>query len=954
MVACGTNEPKTLGSLTYEPEAQKTEPVEELVVKPLTHEEVRQEYRALLDLFEEDALREKIERRIADVHMMEGVQRQNAGVTHSGYYSDATKAYREILEKYPDSPDNAEVLYQLSKAYDTEGQQEEALNALTQLTRRYPNYVNIAEAYFRKGDIHFSNQQYPESKEAYSQVIASANPKLALNAHYMLGWSRYKLLDFRNSIDSFSFVLNSLLVNGDNLDVLGKDEKPLVNDSISSISLALDKVGGASSIRDVPQLASQDYVWRIYTNLGDYYLSKELYEESASTYRLFVNEYPSSAKSPDLSVKLINTYLEGGFAKQSLVEKEKYVDSYGLTSNYTAQYNGIRPDIQGYLKTYLDELAGHFHSKGQLHQKELADWGKRNTVPLELDKQRELEELAISALDKAADFYTQYVDTFPGDPRVDEVTFLKAEALFSSYQYPEAITEYKKVAYQPLSAVVQDNTVNAGYAAIIAHEKQLEYLKTGRAYKSQLPQTQYAENSPEIRRWQESAVDTMLAFAEKFHTDNRSPAVLTNAAEYLFGLNRYRDAIDVSSSLIAKNTTLDKTLKKTAYGIIALSYFNLNDYQQAENNYALQRELVARDSAEYAQISERLAASIYKKAEVMIEQGEKLAAIEELLKIKQWIPASPIRVTAQYDAATLLLEAEQWSRAIVELNELKTRFPDYEYAVEYPRKLAFAYEKNEDWANAAETYLVLVADDPDAKIRQDALYLAASMHERNQNLAAANYHFEQYIQRYPQPFDDYLEAHYRLAENNKTLGNQSDFNRWLDQLIDVDKTAGAQRNERSRWLAAWANAQYGDYYASLFNQLRLTLPIVKSVPAKNQWLQEASARYQAAADYGLLEFVAMSSYKTGRLYSQFANELRGAPVPPELSAEDQVIYKTIIAEQAAPFDRLALDLHKANVERAWRGQYNEWVNNSFIEMRSLSPERFAKREVIVNYGEGVY
>ncbi len=951
---CGSNEPKTLASLSYEPEQESVEKPTEIDIKPITHQELRQEYKAVLGLFEEKALKEKIERRIADVHMMEGTHNQNTDVPKSSYYSEATQAYRDILKKYPNSPDNAEVLYQLSKAYDIEGKQEEALDALSQLTSRYPDYVNIDEAYFREGDIHFSNQRYTKAETSYISVIEANNDKLSLNAHYMLGWSRYKLLEYRQSVDSFSYVLNQLLTNNVNIDDLGKKEKPLVNDSISSISLAIDKIGGAKTIGDIKSLARQNYVWRIYDNLGEYYLAKELYEESASTFRLYVDGYQLSDKAPDLSTKLINTYLAGGFAAQGLKEKENYVNSYGINSRYYSSKNGATTTVKASLKTYLDELASHFHSKGQFYQKEIAEAKKKDSTATEKEKIPGLYENSIASLDKAADFYSEYVQTFPGDERIDEVTFLKAEALFSSYQYPRAIKEYEKVAYQPQGVSAEEHAENAGYAAIISYEKQIDVLKTGKAYKEQLPQKIYSEDSREIKKWKQNAVGSMLTFAETFHTDERSPSVLTNAAEYLFSLNQYRNAIDVSTGLIAKNATLDKTLKKTAYGIIAHSHFKLEEFQQAEDNYLNQRLLVEQGTDEYNQISERLAASIYKKSEVMIAGDEKIAAIDQLLKIKQLTPQSSIRVTAQYDAATLLLEVERWGDAIAELLELQELFPEYEYAVEFPRKLAFAYEKNEDWSNAASAYVFLVSKDPDETIRQEALFLAATMYERDENYIPANQRYESYIQQYPMPFDNYMEAHYRLAVNEETLKNVSGRNEWLTKIIDVDKVAGSQRTDRSRWLGAWANAKYGDYYASAFSQTRLKLPLVKSIPDKNKWLERASTSYQLSADYGILEFVAMSSYKIGALYRQFAGELRGAPAPAGLSESDQQIYASIIEEQAAPFDQLAIDLHQANIDRAWDGKFNEWINKSFTEMRVLHPKRYNKVELIVSYGDGIY
>jgi tetratricopeptide (TPR) repeat protein len=953
LTACGSNEPKTLASLAYKPELEKKEEQQQPVVETLTYAQVREEYRQLLDLFAEKELKEKIERRIADVHMMQSVHEQNTVSNKSDYYAEAKAAYLNILKKYPNSPENAEVLYQLSKAYDIEGEQEKALAMLTELTTKYPTYSNSSEAYFRKGDIHFSNQSYPQAEQAYLTVINSNNQNLGLNAHYMLGWSRYKQFKYRESIDSFAYVLNQLLLDTENIDSLGKAEKPLVNDSISSIGLALDKIGGAEAISGIASLAKRPYVWMIYDNIGTYYLDKELYEESASAFRLYVSNYPNAVKAPDLHVKMINTYIAGGFSKQALVEKENYVTNYGLGASYTSYHNGIRPDILSHLKVYLDELATYSYAKGQSLQKEIAELEK--TIDQIQDKSDYFALYAgmVSSFDKAADFYTRFAQTFSSDERIDEIYFLKAEALFSAYHYPEAIENYERVAYRPQGFSAKQHIENAGYAAIISYEKYIDLLTTGVSYPGKTLAKTFSAESKEVKQTQALAVESMLVFATTFYTDSRSPAVLANAAEYLFGLNQYQRAIEVSSRLIETNAELDRELKKTAYGIIAHSYFKLEDYQNAEDNYFNQRQLADQKSEEYRLITERLAASVYKKSEVLIAAAEEASAIEQLLRIKQLAPQSPIRITAQYDAASLLLKAARWPEAIAELNELSALYPNHELATEFPRKLAFAYEKNADWNNAALTYLLLVNQDPDADIRREALFLAATMYKKDLNYDASIDYFTRYVSAYPQPFDNVMEAQYHLALNYEKINARLGQHQWLTRIIDTDQAAGVQRTDRSRWLAAWANAIYGDYYADEFTKVTLLPPIVKTIPEKNKWLQSASSHYEKAASYGIFEFVTMSSYKIGSLYRRFADELRSAPTPQGLSESDQAVYVTIIGEQAAPFDQLARDLQQANIERAWNSQFNEWIDKSFLEMAALRPERFNKAELIVSYGDGI-
>ena len=931
-LGCASNKSNTLGALKYTPQEKE----EEIEFQKLNHQEVRAEYKELLDLFEDKQLKEQIERRIADVYMMEGVYDQNQQAQRQSYYVDAIKAYRNILDKYPDSPDNAEVLYQLAKAYDMEGDQEEALKMLTQLTARHPTYPNIAEAYFRKGDIHFNNQDYRHAEQSYLAVTKLDKSKLAINAHYMLGWAYYKQTEYNKSVDAFTYVLDQLLVNQSSIENLGKAEKPLVKDTLHSMTLALDRIGGAESIASLQSIATKSYVWMIYEDIGEHYLEKELYEDSANAFRLFVSNHRHASQAPMLHEKLINTYIKGGFPRKALDEKEAYVNAYGLHSDYQGNRGGMPENVSRSIKVYLDELARHYYNEGQDYQELVAELSeKKNRDDKEI---AEKSVLSIASFDRAADFYQQYVATFPNDERIDEIYFLKAEALFLAKRYAEAVADYERVAYRPKGKSAEKHAANAGYAAIISYQKHIDTLPA---------------DSQDVKKWQAQAVESSLQFAKTFHTDNRSPMVLTNAAEYLFSLDQYQRALEVSGNLIANNPQLDKTLKKTAYGIIAHSHFKLGDYQSAENNYLSQRELVDRTSEEYTQISERLAAAIYKKSEGIVDSGEKEAAITQLLKIKTLTPDSTVRVTAQFDAASMLLELEQWDRAITELKELAALYPEHELAVEFPRKLSFAYEKNENWALAAESYLGLSEKDPDAEVRREALFLAATMFEKNKNYATSIEHFKSYDATYEKPFTSRMEARYHLATQYEKLGDTEKQLFWLKRLIEGDQKAGPQRTDRSRWLGAWANIKYGDYYAAEFSSHKLYLPLVKSLPAKNKSLESAIKQYQSSADYGILEFVTMSSFKIANLYQQFATELRASPKPAGLSPDEQTIYAEIIEEQAVPFDGLAIELHQANIDRAWEGKFNEWIDRSFAEMMKLNPARYNKTEIMVSYGDEI-
>ncbi|TVZ39087.1 tetratricopeptide repeat protein [Alteromonadaceae bacterium 2753L.S.0a.02] len=932
LAGCGaSNQTKTLGELKYKP--QQEEPV---TVKQMDHKQVREEYQELIDLFEDKQLKEQIERRIADVYMMEGVQRQNQDTTQSkSYYLDAIKSYKEILEKYPNSPDNAEVLYQLAKAYDIEGDLPEALRMLEQLTSRHPYYPNLAEANFRMGDIYFGYQRYAAAEKAYRAVTEAGNVKFIVNAYYMLGWTQYKQAQYRQSLKSYTFVMNDILKETQDTSTLSKAQQSMLSDTLHSVSLGIDKIGGAPSIKTVEFLAAQPYIWMVYENLGDYYLEKELYQDSADTYKAFVTEFPRSEQAPNLHKKLVETYVTGGFPSSALDEKAAYVAAYGIHSDFPGIANGLREDVKPVVKQYLEELAQHNHATGQDLIESISD---PKNAKLSEKKRGNMQSKAFEHLRTAAVFYQEFIDTFPSDKTVDSMRFLKAEVLFQAEKYEDAVADYELVAYKPVGSSAKDKAADAGYAAIICYEKIID-LKP--------------EGSEAGRTWQAQAVESMLRFAEKFDSDKRSPAVLTSAAEYMFGLNQYQRAVDITSALIANNQKLDLELKKTAYGIMAHSYFKLEDYANAEQSYMAQRALIDAKSEEFKAVNERLASAMYKRAEQLADGQSIAEAADYFLKIKNTTPDASIRATAQYDAVALLLTMEAWDRAIPELKELMAHYSDHKLAVEFPRQLAFAYEKSEQWALAAEAYLALSTSDPEEEVKREALFLSATMYEKNKNHATAAELFKRYAYNYEQPFDTRMEARYHMAINYEAMGDEGKKLYWLRRIIDGDRKAGEQRSERSRWLGAWANMEYGNYFAEEFKRTRLRLPLVQSLPKKNDKLQSALQRYQQAADYGFLEFVTESSYKIGSLYQIFTSELRESPIPSGLSENDKATYREIIEQQALPFEDLAKEVHSANVSRAWSGDYNEWIEKSFTEMRVLNPQRFDKKELIVSYGDEI-
>ena len=904
------------------------------------HQEVRNEYSAILKDVEDKELKKEIQRRIAGVEMLEGDYHQLKGTKRptKGFYARAIKSYKKFLKDYPNASDNHEVLYQLAKAYDLDGQSKNALKVLNNLVNQYPQSPRINEAQFRLAEIYFNNGKYHKAEIAYRKIIQDGRSVYVNNAYYMRGWALYKQSLYEESIQDFSKALDRLLPKDGDLSSLGKLDKALVEDTLHVMSLAFSHAGGASKITELYAKRKEDkYTWLIYDKLGMLFLEKERFEDSAATYREYVRVYPTSDKGPELYAKVIKAYVEGNFFKQVLPEKESYVNNYGIYSKYWANNApGARERVIPSLKPYIKELAQHYHSEGQLYKRDVVNLGPNPKSK----KSKKLNKEKNASFASAAHYYKEYMATFPKDPSIPEMVFLQAEAYFDAGQFALAISGYEKTAYEYKDP---KKGADAGYASIIAYLEQLRILENKRGVKAD-----------EIKAWRERTVDNQLRFAKVYKRDKRSSAVLTKAAEELFKLKEYEKALKAGQSILAQKGKIDTKLHKAAYGVIALSYAELGDFKKSEQNYTQQLKYVGKKSTEYKNIKESIAIVIYKQGEQALAKDDKALAVKEFLRIKKVAPHSAVRVSAQYDAATYLLQLNKSTAAIAEFQQLKNLFKKHKLAPEFARKLAFALSQDKQYRRAANEYMALHWNDKDEPVRRDALFLAAENFEKAGEIDKAIKHFKRWAKSYEQPFETRMEARYHLAYLYK---KQKDMNRhlfWLRRVIAGDKNAGSDRTDRSMWLGAWANAEYGHYWVWEFDRVKIKQPLNISLAKKNEKLKNATDRYEKAADYGILEFVTLSSFKIAGLYAGFSQSLMDSPRPRGLSQLEMEQYELLLEDEAIPFEDLAIELYQGNVSRTWeKHEYNEWIEKSFSALAVFMPARFGKIEKTASYGNGI-
>jgi len=877
-------------------------------------DEARSNYRAFLDLLSDDPLlRAEAMRRLGDLELeaTETIELvENIDALNHASYDGAVSLFHELLEAYPDYRRNDTVLYQLARAYEFDGKNDDALRVLNELVWRYPDTRLIGEIQFRRGEMLFLRKNYADAMDAYKAVTRfGETSRFYEQSLYKLGWSQFKLAKHGESLDPFLELLDrkisgiEIKEGEERLEDLSRANRELVEDTFRVLSISFSYMEGAESIEKYfDDRGYPEYGYVIFMNLGDLYLEKERFVDAAETYEAFVNLNPNHPKSPLLQVEVIEAYKLGGFPSLVLEGKKGFVERYGIgTTFWELNARESNASVEAHLKGSLTDLAQYYHAEAQKNGKQ-ADY------------------LA------AATWYQTYLDSFPEEADSANTNFLLAETLFESGDFEQATREYERTAY---AYPEHEKSAEAGYAAILAY----------RAHEETLPESARVD-------WHQQYLDSGLKFADNFPQHAESGAVLTTISEDLFQQGEFDLAIAVGQMVVSKEPAVEQPLARTAWTVIAHSQFDTENFAAAEASYYKLRSFTpAADDVARQEIKDRIASSIYKQGEMARDAGELDAAVAHFTRLGDEVPDSDIRATAEYDAAAVLITMAAWGRASSVLESFRRDYPDSEFADDITQKLAVSYQETGRNAEAAAEF-ERIARSPATSddVRREAWWKAAGLYEKSSSTSSEERVLVEVIKQYPDPLSESIEARNRLLEIAEASGNIALRTQRLEELVKVDATAGSQRSDRTRYLAAKASLELAEPVRRRFLVMKIKQPLADSMKLKKALMEDVLEVYGKAAEYGVAEVTTAATFRLGEVYQQFASDLANSERPASLDELALEQYGMLLEEQTFPFEEKAIDLYKANAARAADGVYDEWVRKSFEALAKLMPARYAKME----------
>ena len=367
--------------------------------------------------------------------------------------------YKKLLDKYPDYERNDQVLYQLSRAYEEIGKVDEAMKIMDRIVKDYPKSRYFDEVQFRRGEYFFTRKKFLDAEDAFKSIVdmgaGSSYFELAL---YKLGWTFYKQELYEDSLHRFVALLDYKIKTGYDFEhPKGTSDEKRIEDTYRVVSLAFSNLGGADAlVAYFNKFGKRSYEVNIYGNLGEYYLDKRRYSDAATTFKAFVKSNPYHKVAPHFDTRVIEIYKKGGFPKLVIDANKEFVVNYGLKSEYWKYFDIKKyPEVVGYVKTSLKDLANHYHS---LYQEK----------KFEKDKPENFQE--------AMKWYRDFLASFPKEPESPAINYQLSELLLENKSYAQAAIEYEHTAYD---YPYHEKAPDAGYAAVYAYRENLAIAESG-------------------------------------------------------------------------------------------------------------------------------------------------------------------------------------------------------------------------------------------------------------------------------------------------------------------------------------------------------------------------------------------------------------------------------------------------------------------------------------------
>ncbi len=874
-------------------------------------------------------------------------------------YSKAIALYDRLLKEFPTSKYADDALYSKAWFLEKMGKGEESRKVYRQVIEKYPESPFAPEAYMRLAEYYFSPREDKTSEEQivlelqkaiqlYKNVLRYKKSKRYDEALYKLGWSYYKLAVrdpkyYNDAITYFTMVADDILkakkldpeqnisdfnVYNEAIEYIGISftDGHYVQDGVQKAKEYLEKIGG------------REYGPDIFKAMGRTYERIDEPQKAIYAYRTLLELYPDYLQAPEIQQHIVDVLYQMGKDDEAYQARMELFEKYNPKSEW---YQKIEKSDNLNKVKYLN--AAYKYSEEAL----------RTNLVIDLQK---AEKMAASKKDatilyeRFADHSKKYLQAFPADSNAYEVNWSYAYMLDTRlHRYKDAFEEYIKVSNDYLETKHQhDAALNAVLVADSLVKRRFGKQDTARFNLANPQELVPEELSPE----ETMLIEAYNNYIRLFPYGEYTPNFLASAGGIFYNHKMFAEAKVYFQTLVKRFPNAAE--KSLALRSIMDSYFALGKFKDSEiiAKRILAEKNIPEEQRQFA--LKRLGQAIFKNAEYYEQQGDYFNAGMEFMRVYKEAPTDKkLVIAALFNSGLNFQKAKDWVRSNEAFDILATKYPDSKYAILALDNMAKNYVEMEDYVNAAKTYERIAKNYPDSENAEPALYDASLYYQKGKNWENAIRVNNEYIAKYPnQPYSTdlyftnaklYLKLN-NLAEANKIYQEFAQkypndprtvtafyergkyfYENGMKDKAKAELNMALKRSEKLRKLGqdpnAYIAAEALNLLAEILHdeflaiQLKQPLSNIKANlnKAKNL-MSELLQTYRKIITYASPRSFE-ATFNIARTYEEFAEKYINQEIDPNLNEDQKFVARTKINEQGYALYDKAVDQYKQVVDK---------------------------------------
>ena len=864
--------------------------------------------------------------------------------------------YQRLLKEYPNFRKTDAVLYLYGFSLRSEGKVDQALVQFKRILNEHPQsrfrpdaWMAVAEARF------YDDSDYKGALAGYDEVLKYPDSPLYDLALFKTAWCYWKLGDsdraarrFKEVLDLGSGVNSKSLARAHQLTESGRKRlEELKGEALEYLVQVFtedERKGPKDAFDFLASIGGAMYSRKVIAKLADTFYSQARYDRAIESERFLIKLDPNDEANPDREKRVVEALREMDKNKEAVAELRRLAETYGPGSDWAkAQQNPQTVEHAHKLAAdMLREVAKGLHADAQHNE------------------QQQHGHIDVDRYARAADAYSYYLAHFPSDADAVEVHYLLGDIYFFKLKkYEEAGDQYLAVGKaKPVGKLHREALLQA-----IASYEKLRKDHSAQGGKKEL--------LPTDKRMGE-AIDL---YATLFPQDPEIANVLYKNGQLFYDYGEYDEAVKRFGLIVEKYPK--KEVAAAAGDKILESLNKAHDYENVESWARRLLKVPAFQSAADQQRLSKLVIDAGMKAGEQKAESDPAGAAGIYVSLANEFPTSTRATAALTNAATLYVKAGKPEEAVKLDAVLVDKYPQASETPAAAWSAGKLYEQAALWDQAAKFYQTLADRYPKDTHAADALFNAGLLREHLGETQTAIAAYSQYAQRYKQR-DDVRQVAFRVGVVYAEAGQHEAaarafgdyalkypgtaqtieaFSRQGAELIAAgqDKKASGplkeavalyKRGADKSAAPAAAHARYleGEVIFRDFERLKLATDpkkLKRTLDEKSKLLDQAKQVYVDVVTFGDPEWATAALYRIGDAYERFSKALRDAPVPKELNAEEQQVYRDELEKVVVVVEEKAIDAYKGGYQKALQlGVYNEFTQKLRAALGRMSDQEF--------------